>query len=326
MALIDLDSPITNALPGLLAFDDPALVHFTRRDLLGDMSVNPGILLELPALDRILAGQEAEGYWPYPGSRKSAHPSENYHILQTYRVLGVLIDQFGLDRSHPAVARSAEYLLSHQTGEGDIRGIFGSQYAPHYTAGIFELLVKSGYIDDPRVELAISWFSQKRGKDGGWAWPMRTTGVDYHDAIEMDAPIQADKDKPFSHALTGFVIRLYAAHPVYRNDPLAWRAGELLKGRFFQPDKYPDRKGAAYWLKFQYPFWWGSLLTVLDSLSKLGFSARDPEIESGIGWFMSNQEESGFWPTGYGSGKGAARNQAWVALAVCRVLKAFSEQ
>lgn len=324
MSAWNLDFWMKETLPSLLALDDPALVYFTRRDLLGDEPGDPLELLEEHEVKSILAQQEPEGCWPYPSKRASAHPAENYQILQTYRVLGILIDQYGLKRSFPPLSRAAEYLLSHQSREGDIRGIFGSQYAPHYTAGIIELLIKAGYGDDPRVDRAIAWFRDMRVEDGGWAWPLRTAGVDYQDAIEMDTPVQPDRGKPFSHALTGFVIRVYAAHPAYRDDSVAQRAGALLKGRFFLPDKYPDRKGAAYWLKFQYPFWWGSLLTALDSLSKLGFSAQDEEIAGGIRWFVENQQVNGFWPTGYGSGKGAERNQAWVALAVCRLLKVFS--
>jgi len=326
MELSDLNSPVERALPGLLGFEDPALVHLTQRDLLGEEIGDHSSLLNLPKVKRILNQQEEEGFWPYPGNRRNAHPTENYHILQTYRMLGVLIDQYALDRSIPQVARAAEYLFAHQTSEGDIRGIFGSQYAPHYTAGLIELLIKAGYQDETRIDRAMTWFKAMRGEDGGWAWPLRTTGVDYADAIGMDNPVQPDLSKPFSHVLTGFVIRVYAVHPRYRADPIAHRAGVLLKGRFLKADKYPDRRGAAYWLKFQYPFWWGNLLTALDSLSKLGFSIHDHQVAEGISWFLENQEENGFWPTGYGSGKGAPRNQAWVALAVCRFLKAFSRE
>jgi hypothetical protein len=215
-------------------------------------------------------------------------------------------------------------MFSHQTKEGDIRGIFGSQYAPHYTAGIIELLIKAGYQDDPRITKAIGWFRDIQGDDGGWAWPLRTTKITYQEAIEMDEPVKPDLSKPFSHALTGFVIRVFTAHPDLLDDPMAEQAGEVLKERFFKADKYPDRKGITYWLKFQYPFWWGNLLTALDSLAKLGFSADDPDITKGLDWFQKAQQDDGFWPTGYGSGKGADRNQAWVALAICRMMKGFS--
>ena len=93
-----------------------------------------------------------------------------------------------------------------------------------------------------------------------------------------------------------------------------------MKSRLFKPDKYTDRKGADYWLKFQYPYWWGNLLTVLDSLSVIGFPAEDQDISKGLSWFADNQLDNGFWPTGYGKGQGADPNQAWVALAIGKTL------
>ncbi len=42
-----------------------------------------------------------------------------------------------------------------------------SQYAPHYTAGLPELLVKAGYVDDTRIEKCYAWFHATRQEDGG---------------------------------------------------------------------------------------------------------------------------------------------------------------
>jgi hypothetical protein len=91
--------------------------------------------------------------------------------------------------------------------------------------------------------------------------------------------------------------------------------------RFFQADKYNDRKAPSYWLKFQFPFWWTSLLTALDTLAKLGFNAQDADIARGLDWFVAHQEKDGLWPTSYGSGKKAEANRRWVGLAICRMLK-----
>jgi hypothetical protein len=315
---------LEKAVPELLNDKDPALEFFTRRDLLRE---NPGSIAwiqSLPDVQQIIENEDAEGCWSYPGTRKNAHPTEKYQILQTYRMLGELIDRYEMDRSQPAVERAANFLFSQQTAEGDFRGIFGSQYAPHYSAGILELLIKAGFQDDARVALAFDWFESHRQEDGGWAWPLRTADVEYQDAIERETPIHSDFSKPFSHALTGFVIRAYAAHPRLRTAPIAVRAGELLNGRFFTPDKYADRRAASYWLKYQFPFWWGNLLTALNSLSRMGFSQRDPDIQRGLEWFQKEQLENGLWPTGYDRGNNAPRNQAWVALAVCRMLISFT--
>ena len=314
-----------NPIQPLLDFGDPALEYFAKRDLQGKNLADTQPFLVLPEVKEILGKQRPDGSWAYPKRGKSAHPAENYHILQTYRILGILIEMYGMNKEHQAISRAAEYIFSHQSREGDIRGIFGSQYAPHYTAGLLELLIRSGYEKDPRIKLGFEWFEETRQKDGGWAWPIRTARVDYQAAIEMELPVKTDPTKPFSHALTGFVIRAYAVHPDYKDSATAINAGNLLKSRFFQADKYADRRAVDYWFKYQYPFWWGNLLTVLDSLSLLDFSADDPDIRKGLSWFKDHQLNTGLWPTGYGKGDRKDLNQAWVSLAICRMLKRFCQ-
>jgi hypothetical protein len=63
------------------------------------------------------------------------------------------------------------------------------------------------------------------------------------------------------------------------------------------------------------------ILTALDSLSLIGFTADDPDVRKGLDWFTSHQEENGLWDTAYGKGKNADRAKLWVSLAACRVLK-----
>ena len=313
----------TSPLPHLTASEDEALGCFVRRDLL-DKRVEPiEALWELPEAKRLLDKQHQDGSWIYPERGKNAYENENYDLLQTYRVLGILVEQYGLNKQHPAMANAAEYLFSHQTAEGDIRGIFGSQYVPHYTAGMMEILIKAGYASDARIKKGFEWYLSTRQDDGGWAWPLRTAKVSYHDAIVEPHPVQTVRSRPFSHALSGFVLRAFAAHPDYRKSAEARVAGELLKSRFFKPDKYSDRRAVGYWFKLQYPFWWANILTALDSLSLVGFSSDDVDVRKGLDWFRANQEESGLWPTGYGKAKKAGVAQLWVGLAVCRVLKRF---
>ncbi len=309
-------------LPVLSASESEALRYFVQRDLLDQDSGPIETLWELPEPERALAKQGPDGSWQYP-TRKNARKDENYDLLQTYRELGMLVEQYGFDRRHPAIARAAEYLFSFQAAEGDIRGIFGSQYAPHYTAGMMELLIKAGYEGDPRIKKGFEWYLATRQDDGGWAWPLRTAKVSYYDAIEEPQPIQTDRSKPSAHALTGFVLRAFAAHPDYRTSAAARDAGALMKSRFFKPDRYSDRRGVEYWTKFQFPFWWANLLTALDSLFWLGFSAADGDIQKGLEWFRANQEASGLWPTGYGKGGKVGAAELWVGLAICRVLKRF---
>jgi len=238
-------------LPRLLFSEDEVLGYFVRRDLLGQEVEPIGALWELPEVTRLLDKQREDGSWKYPGRGKNACENENYDLLQTYRVLGILVEQYGLNKHHPAILDAAEYLFSHQTAEGDIRGIFGAQYAPHYTAGMLELLIKAGYDSDARIIKGFEWYLSTRQDDGGWASALRTAKVSYHDAIVEPQPVQTDKSKPFSHAISGFVLRAFAAHPEFAKSAEARVAGELLKSRFFEPDKYSDRRAVGYWFKLQ---------------------------------------------------------------------------
>ena len=310
-----------NPLPALLASGDEALLYMANRDLL-DQVVGPvEVLWSLREPTRMLTKQQADGSWRYPNKRAHGFPAEDYDQLETYRVLRVLVEQYGFSRRHAAVEQIAAYYCAKQTSEGDIRGIFGPEYVPHYTAWIMELLIKAGYGDTDLIERGFQWFLSMRQDDGGWAWPIRTAGVRYEDAQESPEPTQPDRSKPFSHVLTGAILRAYACHPRYSRSVEARHAAGLLKSRFFRPDKYADRRGVQYWTKFQFPFWWPNLLTALDSLTLMGESG----LQAALNWFVSNQQTDGLWPSGYkdtGTAK-SRRNQLWVGLAVCRVFKRF---
>jgi hypothetical protein len=314
----------TNPLPALLAWDDPALPYFVRRDLL-DKSVDPvEVLWETPAPTRLVRKQQDDGSWRYRGKSYDPETGTHYDLLETYRNLRVLVEMYNLNRDHPALSRAAAYVLSHQRDEGDIRGIIGNQYMPYYHGAILELLIKAGYADDRRIEKGLGWLLSMRQPDGGWIVPAQAVPPkERADGFWLGPPVPPDRARPHAHLVTGMVLRAFAAHPDYRRRPEAIAAGEVLKSRFFQSDKYNDRKAPSYWLKFQYPFWWTSLLTALDTLSWLGFDRQDGDVARGLDWFLSNQPDDGLWETGYGAGKRAEENRRWVGLAVCRMLKRF---
>ena len=78
-------------------------------------------------------------------------------------------------------------------------------------------------------------------------------------------------------------------------------------------------------IKFQFPFWWPSLVTALDTLSLLNFDPREQAIARALDWFLANQSADGLWEIGYGSGRNIQSMRRWVGLAICRLLKRFSE-
>lgn len=317
-------------VPPLLAEEDEALRTFVRRDLLDEQVGPPDRLWELPAALKIVQKQGENGAWRYPGKNRDLYPETNYDLLETFKKLGELVQVYGFERRHPAVARAAEYVFSCQTEEGDIRGILGSQYMPYYHAVLTELLIEVGYGDDPRLERGMAWLLSVRQEDGGWLIPMQAVPAKEKTREVWSAPpVPPDRSLSFSHLATGMVLRALAVHPRYRSSEAARVGGELLKSRFLRPDRYNDRKASHYWTKFQYPFWWTNLLTGLDSLSRLGFAADDEDVQKGLRWFVDNQQADGRWRTSYEQTKRQERTAKerwtgnWVSLAVCRVLRRF---
>jgi len=286
---------------------------------------NPGSaehLWGIPAARKILSKQQAEGSWRYHGNRPGDEFGEAYELLETWKVLRGLVEMFTFNRKHPSIERACEYILGYQTDEGDIRGILSNQYAPYYTGSILEILIKAGYEEDERILKGMQWLLDMRQADGGWIIPLTMFKMQAYYQLFNQPPIPPDRSLPFSHLVTGMVIRAFAAHPIYRDSPEAIHAGRLLKSRFFQKDAYTSHQAADYWVKFQFPFWWTDLLTVMDSLMRLGFDPADPDVGHALEWFMEHQGEDGLWRAHYG-GTSKGFSDEWVTLAVCRMLKYF---
>lgn len=309
----------------LLASDNAAISYFARRDLLGDEEQPVKTLWYLPEVESLLKRQLDNGAWKYPGGEKERVRSlEDNNQLETFRVLGHLIEKYGLTRHHPAIRRAADYLFSKQTAEGDFRGILGNQYSPYYSAAIMELLVKADYESDLRIEAGFRWLLALRQSDGGWAIPLRTVGKHFDQETLQADPIRPAIAKPSSHLVTGVVLRAFAAHREYRRSQEAHVAGEFLASHLFAADTYPDRRAPSFWTTFSYPFWFTDLLSALDSLSRLRFPRSDVRITRALDWFVARQEADGMWRLELLRMTREQDRDAWISLAICRVLKRFS--
>jgi Squalene-hopene cyclase C-terminal domain len=308
-------------LPLLLGCGNAAVRYLAQRDLLGQSSLPLTSLWEFPEVLRVIARQQGDGRWKYPGGKPAVRSAANYDQLETYRQLAVLVCKYGLDRHHPAVAGAARFLSSFQTGAGDYRGIYGRQYTPNYSAAITELLIRAGYKSSGQVEKTMRWLLSMRQNDGGWAIPARTRGIPLKAMLTASDIVEPDRSRPSSHLVTGIVLRAMAAHGRYRDSPATYQAGKLLKSRFFLRDSYPDRAAPSYWTVFSYPYWWTDLLSALDSLTQAGFQASDPDIARGTAWFIDNQEGNGLWNAGHNRPKDP-HSDLWVGLAICRMLNA----
>lgn len=310
-------------LPSLLSSDNKSIQHFAKCDLLGEPR-STEVLWKLPKVMKIIRKQKEDGSWEYHGGRSHVRSRSDYNQLETYRVLGQLVELYGLTNGHPAIRKAASFLFGCQTEEGDFRGIYRNQYSPNYTAAIAELLIKAGYEEDTRIDRVLDWLLSVRQDDGGWAVPLRTLsdkGQGTLRALKNPRPIRPDRTKPFSHMVTGIVLRAFAAHSKRRKSEEVKVAGGLLASRFFQPDRYPDRRDAVYWTRFTFPFWFTDLISALDSLSELGFKSGDPNIKRGIDWIAHKQRRDGLWKLSLLKDRSIEDMPLWISLASCRVMK-----
>ncbi len=308
-------------IDALVSSGNKAVSFFAAKFLLDNENDNPQSLWLLPEARHIISRQQKEGSWKYPGGNTKIRTQENYDQIETYRNLGYLVESFSFDNRHPVISKAANFLFHFQKEEGDIRGILGNQYTPYYTAAIIELLIKSGYMKDERVENAFKWLNSIRQNDGGWAIPFRTLKKNLNAIAAETKTLQPNKTQPFSHLVTGVVLRAYAAHDEYRNAIEAKIAGKLLLSNFFKKDNYPDRASPDFWLKFTFPFWFTDLISALDSLSMMGFKKNEPQIETAIQWLLSQQQENGIWKLKTLKNKHDYQTDLWLSLAICRIIK-----
>ena len=310
------DQLTVDPVPVLLSFNNEAITYFVKRDLL-HQRVQPDALWGLPGAVKLLKKQKKG--WIYPKKSKK-YPDINYDLLETFRNFGILVEQYGFTKHHPAIQTAADYLFSCQTKGGDFRGIYGPEYAPNYTGAILEVLLKAGY-SNQRIEKGFTWLVSMRQNDGGWASPLRTIGVT--NTVQWFKkhrdPVLPDKTKPFSHLFTGMVLRAFAAHPIRRTSKEAQKAGELLLSRVFKADKYTDRRNKQYWEKVSFPFWFTDIVSALDSVSVMGFTKNDT-IDNALTWLIHRQRNGLFNINVLKSKKDSL---LWISLAICRILKRF---
>ena len=306
-------------IPTLLASKDQELVARTRAELLHG-PLDPRQLWESKPASSLLSRQQKDGSWEYRSPRTVVPGLDNNDQAETYRSLGFLVEMYCLDAGHGAIAKAAEFVLSHQTGEGDIRGIYGHQYTPNYTGGFLELLTDAGMGDDPRVRKGLDWLLSVRQQDGGWAIPIRTRGLRLDSDAMRGRPVPRDPSQPSSHLATGMVLRAFAAHPDYRGREEVVAAARLLRSRLFRRDPYPDRGTPDYWERCSFPFWFTDIVSALDTLTRLGSQAMGPEVLDALEWMRGRQAPQGTLRLHLLRGAGM-EVQDWVLFAVCRSLE-----
>ncbi len=302
-------------IKALLSTDNEALIAFTKQNLLEE-ELNIEKLWVLPYVKKILENQQSNGSWLYPNKKAILRSPTNYDQYQTYKTVAELVEFYGLNKKHDAIKKAADYLFSFQTKEGEFRGIYGNQYSPNYSASITEFLIKAGY-DGIKIEKSLNWLLRVKQDDGGWAIPLRTRNREL-EAMNEKQTIEPDKTKPFSHLVTGIVLRPFSLMPSYRSR--VKDAGMLLADRVFTRDKYPDRQGVEYWTKFTYPYHWTDILSTIDTLTHLEIYDH-PKFNQIIRWFEQHKQDNGIYNVSVMAGAKYKDIKYWINLQYLNVLK-----
>lgn len=315
------------AIEFLLARGNLPILFWLKKDIL-EVPVDREYknLQKYAARIRILDSQRVNGGWCR--KKYEGHPrwEKTYYIVETLRNAFKLYD-YGCIKDQEEIQRVIDFLFSTQTKEGDFRGAYLNEYAPTYHALTLEILCMFGLDSDKRVQKAFRWIIRHKQNEGGWVIPYRTidkaelkSRYNFEAQLKLN-PVKPDTSMPFSHLVTGMVLRAFAASPTWQTHKEAKQAGELLMTRFFAADKYEDRRLPEFWQEITYPFWATDILSSLDSLAKIGFTTEHENIQSALNWLIRRQKPQGYWEAGYK--KSTLEDHLWITLSILRVIKNF---
>lgn len=318
---------VNKAIEFLLARGNLPILYWLKKDILEvPVDREHRNLQKFAARIRILESQKPNGGWCR--KKYEGHPrwEKTHYIVETLRNT-LRLYNYGCSREEKEIQKAIKFFYSTQTSEGDFRGAYLNEYAPTYHALTLEVLCLYGMHIDRRTQKAFRWLVRSAQDDGGWVIPYRTIDKNqlksrYNFEAQLKLkPVKADKSKPFSHLVTGMVLRAMAASPIWQKSKEAKRGGELLMTRFFKADKYEDRSLAHYWGEITFPFWATDILSSLDALSRIGFNPEEKEISHALRWILRKQTPQGYWESGLK--KASLEEHLWVTLCVLRIMKRF---
>lgn len=318
---------LNKAIEHLLARGNLPILFWLKKDIL-EVPYEREFknLQKYAARIRILESQRPNGGWSKKKYEGHSRWEKTYYIHDTLWN-SLKLYHYGCCSDEEGVKKAVQFLFSTQTKEGDFRGAYLNEYAPTYHALTLEVLSLFGMDKDEKTQKGFKWLMKFRQDDGGWVIPYRTIPKEefkkrYNYEAQMKLnPVEPDKSKPFSHLVTGMVLRALAASSHWRKKKEALETGELLMNRFFKSDKYDDRRSASYWEEISFPYWATDILSSLDALSLIGFTAEQKSIKKALNWLLEKKNAKGYWEAG--DKKASKEDHLWVTLSVLRVLKKF---
>lgn len=289
---------VDNATVGwLLEPDNPGVRLFTLKDLLDRRADDPDVLQaaasinESPPVSTILQAQETGGHW---AAEKSFYTAKYSGTVWTLLVLAEL----GANGDDERIRNACEFILD-KSRHGDSGGFsiragrsggLASGVIPCLTGNMLWMLIRFGFLQDPRVQVSIDWVTKyQRFDDGdgdapsGWpydsweiCWGRHTCHMGVVKTLKAFAEIPED-DR--SQAVRGTIERA---------------AEFLLIHHIFKRSHDLNRVSKPGWKKFGFPLMYQTdALEILNLLLALGY--RDDRMREAIDLVKSKRAENGRW-------------------------------
>ncbi len=293
----EADHRVDNAvLDWLLEPDNPGVRAATLRHLLARAPDDPDIMKAEHAINRsepvrtILDLQEAGGTWGKPKSYYTGKYSSTVWTLLVLAELGATPDDARIEAACSLLLKNA---LHRDSGGFSVRGGAhggqGSGVIPCLTGNMLWVLIRFGYLADPRVQSAIGWFCRYQRFDDGdgspAGWPYDNWEICW--------------GRHTCHM--GVVKMLKALSQVPSNmrsrevsETIARGAEFMLLHHVFKRSHDLQRLSKPGWKKFGFPLMYQTdVLEILNILLDLGY--RDPRMAEAVALVRAKRPRDGRW-------------------------------
>jgi hypothetical protein len=324
-----------NPLDWLLEENNPSVRYFTLTDILDIPMDSPEVMntrrkiMESEIVLKILAKQEAGGYWGIP---------ENFYEHSKYKGTVwqlIILAELGADGNDERIHKAYEFILenSQDRSSGGF-SIYGNpenggdhgMVIPCLTGNMVFSLIRLGYLEDSHLQKGIDWITTYQKFDDRIARPR--TGCPYDVTFRCWG----------RHTCSMGAIKALKALAEIPEQARSLEVEEMItKGTeyFLQHHVYKrshnlEKVGKPDWLKFGFPLMYQTdALEILGVLTKFGY--HDPRMQEAIDLLLSKQDDQGRWilETTFNGRfqvdiEEKGKPSKWITLNALRVLKAYA--
>src|SRR5574341_556344 len=284
-----------NTIDWLLEKDSPSVRYFALKHLLDrteddhDLQAARRTIMQSDPVRKILAAQDAEGYWVKSGSGYwPSYRSTAWQIL--------FLAELGADRRNRQVYRGCEYLLKHaQAVHGGLSAMPNARPSGAWhchNGNLIWALVTLGYGADERVKEAVDWLvGAIIGEGFDWFYASGTSGPGFRCVANGGQPCAWGVVKAL-RALANLPHALQSK----RVKKATTVAAEFLFSRDLAKADYPyTGRVSGEWFKFGFPLSYTS--DVLEASLALAEAGRacDPRLKHAIELIASKRDADGRW-------------------------------